>query len=147
MFLVPPSIQAERLKICKECKFAKKTALGLFCGTPLIGDTIPAENNVTFYRKKIKLCGCKMQWKTKYKTASCPAGRWEMYKLTREEGKELKAYMESIDGQTTFPFEDLQKLGRWAFKVSDDRKYLQTTQCPSCVADMINNLRKLTEHL
>lgn len=89
MFIVPPAIQAERLNTCRACKWYNKK-FGT-CGTPVVGsdeydeDEIEIRNTKTHYRKKIKLCGCFMNVKTKLTFASCPAenGALSVYQRTR----------------------------------------------------------------
>jgi len=58
----------ERLETCKKCKFFNHN-FGT-CGTPYTGE------EVTFYRKKYRTCGCIMATKTWLPFAECPVGKW-----------------------------------------------------------------------
>lgn len=66
------TVQKERLETCKKCKFFNEE-FGT-CGKPF-----PAKEEVTYYGKKYKLCGCIMKVKSKLAFASCPVGKWEAF--------------------------------------------------------------------
>jgi hypothetical protein len=58
----------ERMAICKSCKHYRTSTNS--CGTLLLGE------EVTYRKKKVKLCGCVMPLKTQFKTSSCPIEKW-----------------------------------------------------------------------
>lgn len=67
----PPHPQAaERLMICKGCKFHSQWMGRTWCGTPLVGDAVKV--GVVDYT----LCGCNMETKTKLDNSSCSIGIW-----------------------------------------------------------------------
>lgn len=65
MLFVTPQERTRRLDICKGCKYYKENTKS--CGTLLKPRTL---------RNGVKLCGCYMPAKTKFKFSECPAGFW-----------------------------------------------------------------------
>ena len=138
-FNVPLQIQRERLNICKTCKFFKPITQS--CGTLLIGGEVdPEENSVTFYREKIKLCGCVMPIKTKFRFTSCPAHKWHSLDWKPEEVQALDEFIKRIYGKHKMDMEDVQLLYHWFSKVT--KKHQQPSQCASCIRDLINEFRR-----
>lgn len=73
-------ISEEKLAICKECPYSKKSkwfgeavttcgTLNLLTFPPVIGDVVMHEG------KEIKLCGCVMNIKSLFEL-KCPADKW-----------------------------------------------------------------------
>jgi hypothetical protein len=122
--IVPPAIFNERIAKCRSCKFFKKETGS--CGTLITGQT------VTHYRNKIRLCGCVMKWKAKYRFSSCPIGQWEAYNvskkdiqdITPDEQKQLFAYFDKITGKVN-----------------------PRTTCPPCVKSIITDILKEVNRL
>jgi hypothetical protein len=134
-FNVPLQIQRERLSICKKCKFYNAT-FGT-CGTPIVGNNINAEeNDVTYYKEKIKLCGCFMDIKTKFRFASCPAHKWFAQDMQPNEIAELDAFIQRINKTNRIESEDLKILYQWYSKIT--KKHERPSTCASCVRDLIN---------
>jgi hypothetical protein len=83
------------LSICQKCKFFKASTAS--CGTLIIGQTVDLEeNNVTHYKEKIKLCGCVMPVKTKFRFASCPAHKCFALDWKQEEIAALDEFIHRI---------------------------------------------------
>lgn len=144
MFIVPPAIQAERLNTCRACKWYNKK-FGT-CGTPVVGsdeydeDEIEIRNTKTHYRKKIKLCGCFMNVKTKLTFASCPAEKWSSFRLSKDEINELKKFLRSIAKNGQVDEKQARELWNWKSKLTGRRE--QYTLCPGCVRDLISALNR-----
>ena len=146
-FNVPPAIQRERLEICKKCKWFNHQ--WSTCGTPLIGGTVmPEENEVTYYKEKIKLCGCFMHHKVKYRFTSCPARKWNALDWSETEIQKLDEFIQRINGAHKITQEDTALLYYWLGKVT--KKHEKPSQCASCIRDLISEFRrqlgKLHEH-
>ena len=94
MFTVPPAIRDHRIKTCQECKYYKKTTMS--CGTLIIGDSVPEENEFNYRKKKVRLCGCVMPVKTKLVFAKCPLNKWDSFRLSKEEIDELKQFVNDL---------------------------------------------------
>lgn len=62
--------QEERILICQNCNYSKNEYFITWCGTPILGDRILHND------KKIKLCGCNMNIKSKFTKSKCPANKW-----------------------------------------------------------------------
>jgi len=138
-FNVPLHIQRERLNICKSCKFYKST-FGT-CGTPLIGGKVePEENSVTYYKEKIKLCGCFMEVKTKFRFTSCPANKWHALDMKPEEIKALDEFINRINKANKIQQDDMQMLYYWYSKIT--KKHQQPSGCASCIRDLINEFSR-----
>ena len=69
-FTKPSTHAAERLGICQGCKFHTKHLGRVWCGTPIMGDTVQVQGQVK------KLCGCNMDEKTKLDDSKCSIGIW-----------------------------------------------------------------------
>jgi hypothetical protein len=136
-FNVSQSVKIERLNICKKCKWYNDG----WCGTPIIGNTVEAEeNNVTYYREKIKLCGCKLDWKTKYRFTSCPAGKWHALNWSEKEIKQLDAFINKMYNAPKIEDMERVELAGWLSKITGRPE--QPSACPSCIRDLINEFRR-----
>lgn len=155
---VPPKVRDERLSICRDCKFYKpKTGS---CGTLVIGNTVIEENAVTHYKAKIKLCGCRMKWKTKYKFARCPAGKWHEYigeptegmtsaqyrELAAAKTLEIKNFVISLHSKAQVTSQEVRQLSLYYIEVTGYKGYGLQTTCGACVREMINTLTKAINH-
>ena len=138
-FNVPPVIQRERLEICKKCKWYNQK-WGT-CGTPLIGGTVdPEENFVTYYKERIKLCGCFMSHKVKYRFTSCPAHKWSALNWSEADILKLSEFINRIDGAPRMTQEDNEILYRFFSQMTGRRE--QPSQCASCIRDLINEFKR-----
>ena len=138
-FNVPQSIKIERLNICKKCKFYQPT-FGT-CGTPLIGGTVePEENNVTYYKEKIKLCGCFMDVKTKFRFTSCPANKWFAIDMKPEDIAALDVFIQRVSKANKIEQEDLHQLYTWYGKIT--KRTERPSGCASCIRDLIHEFRR-----
>lgn len=135
--IVPPAVFNERIKTCKACKFFKASTGS--CGTLIIGETVQPET-VTHYRNKIKLCGCVMKWKAKYRFSSCPASKWQPYGVTQDDIDKISEFVLSLQGRQTLTADEGQKLFRYFNQVSGQRQ--QVTTCAPCVKSVIDDLTK-----
>jgi hypothetical protein len=138
-FNVPPIIQRERLEICKKCKwFNEKWKT---CGTPLVGGNVqPEENEVTYYKEKIKLCGCFMEQKVKFRFTSCPARKWNALDWSEIEIKKLDEFIQRIHGKAKIDHEDVALLYYWMGKIT--KKHEKPSGCASCIRDLISEFRR-----
>jgi hypothetical protein len=128
-FNVHPAQQQERLNICKKCKFYNDG----WCGTPLIGGTVePEENNVTYYKEKIKLCGCWMP--------SCPAHKWHALNWSKREIAQLDTFIGKVKDATKIEQSDVNELYAWYSKIT--KQVQKPSQCPSCIRDLIKEFRR-----
>ncbi len=138
-FNVPLHIQRERISICNTCKFYNSTFKT--CGTPLIGGKVdPEENNVTYYKAKIKLCGCFMEVKTKFRFASCPANKWFALDMKPEEITVLDQFINRVNKANKIDTDDINLLYHWYSKIS--KKHQEPSGCASCIRDLINEFRR-----
>lgn len=138
-FNVPPIVQKERIEICKKCKFYN--AKWGTCGTPVVGNAVePEENNVTFYKEKIKLCGCFMNHKVKYRFTSCPANKWHALNWSQAQIEKLDAFITRLSASHKIDDMDRQQLYDWYSKITG--RHEQASTCASCIRDMINEFRR-----
>jgi len=148
---VPPAIRMKRYDLCKSCKYFKATTRS--CGTLRIfkplGEKITIQeqlhneeaeqkNQVTYYRRKVTLCGCVMPLKTWLKGAECPIGKWSS-ELSREEVEELRLFLQSLPN-TISDTEMQTRILKWYNKLAPNGHKLT---CASCnVPTMVKELRK-----
>ena len=138
-FNVPPLVQRERIEICKKCKFYN-VQFGT-CGTPLIGGKVePEENSVTYYKEKIKLCGCFMSHKVKYRFTSCPASKWHALNWSQNQIEKLDKFIGQISKANKIEDADRQQLYDWYSQITGRRE--QASACASCIRDLINEFRR-----
>lgn len=127
------------MAICKKCKFYQST-FGT-CGTPLIGGTVePEENNVTYYKEKIKLCGCFMHLKTKFRFTSCPAHKWFAIDMKPEDIAALDVFIQRVSKANKIEQEDNQQLHEWYSKMTGKKENI--SHCPSCIRELITEFRR-----
>ena len=81
MLFVTPEERSHRLKTCEACKYYKAKTKS--CGTLMRPRTL---------RNKVKLCGCYMPAKTKFKFSECPAGFWSAT-VTEADRVKIREYM------------------------------------------------------
>lgn len=140
MFIIPtvhPSVQQERMSVCKACKFFVKSTGS--CGTLIVGQSVEPEK-VPVYRKKIRLCGCVMKWKTKYRLSSCPAGKWQPENLSHAEINQLREFIVPLSKQATINDAERGQLFKWFTKLTGQRQ--NATTCGACVKSVIDDLMK-----
>ena len=144
-FNVPLNIRKQRFDTCRVCKYYKASSHS--CGTKFIGNKVedePDENEVTYYRRKARLCGCDMRLKSWLRLAECPVGKWGRYNLTDDDAERLKAFIDSLpkSGSVNDP-KVVTELARWFNKMSD-----QKIGCTTCNANLIlNELKKQLKSL
>ena len=138
MFKVPPAVAIERLNLCKACKHFKVETQS--CGTLILGDKLSAEdlaeaealNEITHYRKKLRLCGCFMPTKTKYSLFRCPVNKWGRYKLNETEAEALREFILGLPTQGVYSAHTVKEAAEWFTKLTGQRQ-----GCSSCKARMI----------
>lgn len=143
MFKVPPAIAAERLTICRACKHFKESTQS--CGTLILGNKMSPEdlaeaeanNAITHYRKKLRLCGCHMPYKTKLSLWRCPINKWGRYKLNEEETEALAAFISGLPTQGVYTAQMVKEAAAWFTKMTGQRY-----ACSSCKAKVIFDFLK-----
>jgi hypothetical protein len=150
--IVPDNVKQERMAICVKCKWYKETTGS--CGTLIVAnfnrpkdhvDIVIEDNIVRHYRKKVKLCGCKMSWKTQFNWAMCPADKWYSYGISNDELVRIKELLEQYKHKSSLTYLEAKPLFMYASKVSG--KNIEQSTCPECVRRIINDLRKATEDI
>lgn len=138
-FNVHESVQRERLEICYKCKFYNHK-FGT-CGTPVIGNSVnPPENETTFYKEKIKLCGCFMNQKVKWRFTSCPAHKWSALNWSEYEIQELDKFITRLGKANKIEQDDVQKLYSFFSRMTGRKE--QPSGCASCIRDLITEFRR-----
>ena len=137
MFTVPPAIRDHRIKTCQECKYYKKTTMS--CGTLIIGDSVPEENEFNYRKKKVRLCGCVMPVKTKLAFAKCPLNKWDSFRLSKEEIDELKQFVNDLP-LSSLSMAQVKRLYEMKSKLTGRREV--PTTCGSCVNSLIKEFKK-----
>ena len=135
MWFVNSQLKQERLEICKGCEHYSSVGT---CGTPVIGNEVEVSGEV------LHTCGCIMTVKTSLASEHCPLGKWSSERLSKVDGCVLKDFILSLD-EYHVTNEQLQKLFNYKSKISG--RHEQVTTCPSCVKDLIENLKKQIRNL
>lgn len=139
---VPPQISTQRMNTCLACKYFKSSTKS--CGTLFIGDRlsieesarIQEENQIVYRKKRIRLCGCRMQLKTKLAFAQCPIGKWKPYYLNSDEMNELRSFMESLPKSGRIVSEDVDRLYDWVYRITR----IKLRRCTTCVSQLIQEI-------
>lgn len=146
-FNVPQEVRHHRLTTCHSCKHFRKDTVS--CGTKYFGkrltqdekDEADAANLVTMNKKKFRLCGCDMDEKTRYTFFSCPLGKWHRHKLSDDEYKELKVFIETLPVTGVYTREHVAMAKEWFEKMTGRR----AKNCSSCIRDIINEFKRQLE--
>jgi hypothetical protein len=101
---------------------------------------MPEENEVTYYKENIKLCGCFMDVKTKFRFTSCPAHKWFAIDMKPEEIAALDVFIARITKSNKIEQDDLQMLYYWFSKIT--KKHEKPSACGTCIRDLINEFRR-----
>jgi hypothetical protein len=142
MFTVPPAIRDSRMKTCQECKHYRKTTMS--CGTLIVGNSVPEENEFNYRKKKVRLCGCVMPVKTKLIFAKCPLNKWDSFRLSKEEIAELREFVGGLP-LSSLSREQVKKLYEMKSKLTGRRENPST--CGSCVAGLIKEFKNQLDAL
>jgi len=135
MWFVNSQLKQQRLEICKACEHFSSVGT---CGTPVIGNEVIVNGEV------LHTCGCIMTVKTSLASEHCPLGKWSSERLSKVDGCALKDFILSLD-EYHVSNEQLQKL--FAYKSQISGRHEQVTTCPSCVKDLVENLKKQVRNL
>lgn len=135
MWFVNSRLKQERLEICKVCEHYSSVGT---CGTPVIGNEVEVNGEI------LHTCGCIMTVKTSLAAEHCPLGKWSSERLSKVDGCALKDFILSLD-EYHVTNEQLQTLFSYKSKISG--RHEQVTTCPSCVRDLIDNLKKQVRNL
>jgi hypothetical protein len=146
MWFVNSQTKQDRLSICQGCEHylergtcGNLPTLKMHNGSlQLLGDEITINGEV------LHLCGCWMTVKTSLVSQHCPLGKWSSERLSKVDGCDLKDFILSLD-EYHVTNEQLQKLFNYKSKISG--RHEQVTTCPSCVKDLIENLKKQIRNL
>ena len=134
MIFVKDKEKQRRLEICKACKYYKEETKT--CGTFRV--LKPEGDVITYRKKKVKLCGCIMPLKTKFKGVSCPINKWKG-ELSKEEVEAIRSLLNEIESTgviTGRQAKDSINLYNKAFGTS--KKF---TDCGSCKRSIIEELK------
>lgn len=128
MLFVSGQERSRRLAICEACKYFKQETKS--CGTILRPRTL---------RNGVYLCGCHMPTKTRFKAASCGAGKWEE-QITQEELDQLKKMVEM---QGTITSDQIREMiDTYNSVTGANEKY---TTCTACLRQIQQKMRQMVE--
>lgn len=137
MLFVDYQTRQNRMAICRACPhFVAKTES---CGTLILGGDAGESNVVKRGRGKIKLCGCYMPFKSKFKAVGCPLKKWDAQITPKEldEWESKLAEMQSAGVATAKQQEWLTATLTRATGVAR-----QATNCPPCLKSMVEELHR-----
>ena len=129
MLFVNPEERTRRLRICEGCKYYKAETKS--CGTLMRPRTL---------RNKVKLCGCFMPAKTKFKFSECPAGFWSAT-VTEVDRVKIREYMDASGNLSADQTRELTDL--YSRVTGTSNRY---TGCPSCLQKMRDDLARFYEY-
>jgi hypothetical protein len=139
--LVTSQIARERLQICQGCKYYQTKTKS--CGTLIIGNDVTEQesqdesNLITYRKKKVQLCGCRMPFKTMLAFASCPIGKW-FKQISEKEMEEFVIFVKDIKAKNKLVDSDVRQYFNWLNKLTGKRQ--QVSFCGSCIRKSINEV-------
>ena len=125
------------MSICKGCEHYNETTRS--CGTLVLGDLLGELVSVKGKKRKVRLCGCVMPMKTKFKTASCPLKKW-VSKVDADAIKDLQKLVEIADKYQRFSNDELKQFYKAYNQTFEAGK--QLSSCTSCVKQMVQEARE-----
>jgi hypothetical protein len=128
----------KRMEICRSCEHYNPDTRS--CGTLILGgegDLVDVGK-----KRKVRLCGCVMPLKTKFKIASCPLKKWGT-ELSKEDVKELKKLFGKIEGDR-IKTEHAHALVSAYNKTFGANK--EVTTCGSCLRALIKEIEETLKH-
>lgn len=137
-FNVPLHIKNQRMQTCSKCKFFNSTFQT--CGTPVIGGKAMPENDVTYYKEPIQLCGCFMPLKTKFKFTSCPAHKWHAHEWSNSDIIELSEFITSIQAANKLTSSDVTKLNAYVNRMTGKNQPIGN--CPECIRQLLSEFKR-----
>lgn len=141
------TVREQRQAICHGCKWYREKTDS--CGTLILGNRVdaepPKENTVTHYKRKVRLCGCKISWKTKWKAQRCPAGKWLRDGITDEDIEQIKEWLERIPKRSRWTTEELKPFYVVASKVKGQN--IAPSTCVGCFGDLVNEMKLLINEI
>lgn len=132
---VKSSEQVRRMNICRKCPYYKPDTRS--CGTLIAGDYINVGK-----KRRVKLCGCIMPLKSKFKVSSCPLKKWgnEINKSDLDELKKMYGKIEHGRIST----DDAKKLVDSYNKTFGANR--QFTTCGSCLKQLAKEIEETLKH-
>jgi hypothetical protein len=91
-------------------------------------------------RNGVKLCGCFMPAKTKFKFSECPAGFWSAT-VTEADRVKIREYMDASGNLSAEQMRELTDL--YSRVTGTSNRY---TGCPSCLKKMRDELARIYEY-
>jgi len=129
MLLTTPEERNRRLDICKSCEHYEPMTKS--CGTLGVGKTLKRG------RGKVKLCGCIMPLKTKFKMSGCPLKKWNPV----HSQKQLDEWETIINGMRGVATAEQQRwLSDTLMEISGVRR--TAGNCPPCLANMVDEVKR-----
>jgi len=138
------------MEICRGCEFFKPETVS--CGTFLPdkilkegtakGDLVKVEGR----KKKVRLCGCHMGQKVKFKIASCPAGFWKT-EVSLKDKLKLKAVLNEFQKKGKMKSSEVPEfVEAYNQAFGANKKVKQLKGCGSCFGQMMDESIKSIEH-
>ena len=137
MIFIDRKTREERMIICKGCEYYNETTRS--CGTLVLGDDLGELVKVKGKKRKVRLCGCVIPVKTKFKTASCPLKKWTS-KVDADALKDLQKLVKIADQYRRFSNEELKQFYKAYNQTFGASKELSS--CSSCVRQMVQEARE-----
>jgi len=132
---VSKEIRQERLNVCFGCEFF--TALGT-CGMPVIGEDVEVGG------KKVHLCGCVMAVKTKFKYASCDAGKWKKAQIQLGDVntvRKIRKFLKKLDYLPSSKISSAMVMEMYSFHNQTHGSKTKNSNCTPCILQAIHELK------
>ena len=141
MIFVHGKERTERFNACQACEHyqAKHRSCGTYLPTKIMGGELQGDLvEVEGRQRKVRLCGCDMAMKTKFKAASCPIGKWGSL-VNAKDMRELEKIAGENTGRT-IKRKDAERLVNLYNKAFEGKKRM-TVSCGSCIAAILDEVK------
>lgn len=130
MFIANKDLVKSRMNLCRNCQyFVKKTGT---CGTLALGQ------RTVYQGRKVKLCGCIMELKTKLRASKCPIDRWPSM-VRPQDIDAAKALLSEVGAKKNIVGNERKQLFALYESVLGVKKPM--TACAPCLKDMLKDLQ------
>ena len=139
MIFTHPKTRNERFEICKSCEFFKEetTSCGKFLPEKMLEGSFKGDLVDVGKKRKVRLCGCNMAQKTKFKAASCPAGKWKA-EIDLKSFMMLEKIVNGITGNTMKKEVAQEMVDQYNSAFGANKKM---TSCGTCLKQIVDETK------
>lgn len=140
MIFTDQATRKKRLDLCEGCEYFNKQTSS--CGTFLPKKMLQGEfigDEVEHKGRKVRLCGCDMRQKVKFKTARCPINKWHST-VKKADVQRLKDMLDAFEGKRQIPMEQAREVVDAYNELFDAKRKVKS--CGGCFRDLVTEIKE-----